>query len=266
MNDQDLTHARAAVESILGALSVARVVYVDDANDESVSVEDVIAAALSINETPLLAAFPELGESIPDDQDVLAKKIRDVWSGLDPKARSERGRAVVIAARQHDGDETDDVADVSILSQLIPTAKLISLSPSQWEMQKDQLLLASKDHRTLFLFDRDFSDADGDSDGGIKIIASLLARNDTQSLICGLLTHTVKPETQPEQWAELSNTHGIPMDRFVVIPKLHLSQAPMLFAQMLKHAALAPEFTELKRKTKEIISAAASLLQVGSNR
>jgi hypothetical protein len=89
------------------------------------------------------------------------------------------------------------------------------------------------------------SESGGDPEGGIKIIASLLAGNDTDSVICGLLTHTVKPETQPEQWAELSSAHSIPMDRFVVIPKLHLSKAPMLFAQMLKHAALTPEFTEL---------------------
>ena len=43
MNDQDLAQAKTSVESILSALGVARVVYVDDANDESVSVEDVIA-------------------------------------------------------------------------------------------------------------------------------------------------------------------------------------------------------------------------------
>jgi len=258
MNNQDLSQARTAVESILGALSVARVVYVDDANENSVSVEDIIAAALNLDATLLLTAFPELGDSVPNDQDVLTAKIREVWGRLDPTVQPERAQAVVVAARQHDNNETDDVADVSILSQLIPEAKLIGLSPSQWETQKDQLLQDSKDQRTLFLFDRDFSDAGGDSEGGIKIIASLLARDDTESLICGLLTHTVTPETQPEQWEDLSRTHGIPRDRFVVIPKLHLSKAPILFAQTLKFAALSPDFTELKRKTNEIIAAAAT--------
>lgn len=258
MIDQDFAQARTAVESILDVLHVARVVYVDDANDESVSVENVIAAAQSLDATSLLTALPELGDSIPDDQDVLATRIREVWESLDPTLRAERGAAVVVAARRHDGNETDDVADVSILSQLIPEAKLVSLSPSQWEAQKDQLLQDSKDQRTLFLFDRDFSTAGGDSEEGIKIITSLLARDDTESLICGLLTHTVTPETQPQQWEELSKTYGIPRDRFVVIPKLHLSRAPILFAQTLKFAALSPDFTELKRKTKEIIAEAAT--------
>lgn len=258
MNDQGLAQARASVESILTALGVARVVYVDDANDESVSVEDIIAAALGLDATLLLTAFPELGDSIPDDQTVLTVKIRDVWGRLDPAVQRERGQAVVVASRRHDGNETNDVADLSILSQLIPEAKLVSLSPSQWEAQNVQLLQDSKTQRTLFLFDRDFSNAGGDSEGGIKIIASLLARNDTESLICGLLTHTVTPETQPQQWDALSKTHGIPRDRFVVIPKLHLSKAPILFAQTLKFAALSPDFTELKRRTKEIIAAAAT--------
>lgn len=258
MNDMDLAQAKASVESILNSLGVVRVVYVDDANDESVSVEDVIAAALNLDVTSLLTAFPELGDSIPDDHAVLTAKIREVWGRLELTVQSERGQAVVVAARRHDGNDTDDVADISILNELIPEAKLVSLPPSQWEKQKEQLLQDSKNLRTLFLFDRDFSNAGGDSEGGIKIIASLLARNDSESLICGLLTHTVTPETQPQQWDALSRTHGIPRDRFVVIPKLHLSRAPILFAQTLKFAALSPDFTELKRKTKEIIAMAAT--------
>lgn len=259
MNDLAFSQARTAVESILNALNVVRVVYVDDANGVTVALEDVIPAALSLAAAPLLAVFPELGESIPDDQDVLRTKIRDVWGRLEQNSQAERGKAVVVAARTHDGSGTNDMADVSILSQLIPKGQLVSLSPTLWEAQKDQLLQDCRGQRTLFLFDRDFSDAGGDSEGGIKIIASLLARNDTENLICGLLTHTVTPETQPHQWVELSNAHGIPIDRFVVIPKLHLSQAPMLFAQVLKFAALSPDFAELKRKTKEIIALAATV-------
>ena len=103
MNDQDLAQARTAVESILSALGVARVIYVDDANDESVSVEDVIAAAQNLDATLLLTALPELGDSIPDDRDVLTTKIRDIWGRLEANLQAERGEAVVVAARRpHD--------------------------------------------------------------------------------------------------------------------------------------------------------------------
>lgn len=43
-----------------------------------------------------------------------------------------------------------------------------------------------------------------------------------------------------------------------MIPKRHLGQSPILFAQTLKFAALSSDFAELKRKTKEIIAEAAT--------
>ena len=57
------------------------------------------------------------------------------------------------------------------------------------------------------------------------IISSLLAGKNP-ALICGLLTHTVTPEDQPQKWVELSKTHNIPRDRFLVVPKRHISKDP----------------------------------------
>lgn len=258
MNDQDLKNAKDAVESILNVLDVGRVVYVDDYNTTEPTVEDTIGAALTLESIILKSLFPELGNSPPDDPDILSKKIRDIWGKLDSDLRTERGKTVLVSARRHDGDETNDLADIAVLEQIIPRESLVSLSPTEWEQQQGQLLQESQDIRTLFIFDRDLTKDGGDSESGIKIIASLLARNDTGELICGLLTHTVSPEMQLEQWESLSKTHSIPRDRFVVISKRHLSQSPMLFAQTLKFAALSPDFDELKRKTKNIIAAAAT--------
>jgi len=257
MNEQELfQQARKVVDSILVTLNVARVVYVDD-NIKSVSLEDVIAATISLDAPELLNIFPELGDSVPDDPDILIQKIRTIWEQIDSDNKTERGQAVFIAARQHDGNEEDDLGDVSIMNDLIVATKLLNLTPEQWEIQKEQLLQDNQNSHTLFLFDQDFSDKGGDPEGGIKIIASLLARNDAKRIICGLLTHTVTPETQPTRWVELSKAHNIPKDRFVVIPKLYLSKDPILFAQIMKFAALSPDFDELKRKTKEIIATAS---------
>lgn len=259
MDNQELEQARTSVENILNTLDIACVVYVDDANNEGVSLEDAITAAQDLDAMRLLAVFPELGEKITDDKDVLAKKIRDVWGELDAKKRAERGQAVVLAATPQDGVEANDLAYLSIVRQIVSQEKLVSLSPSEWYTQKERLLGNSNVKRTLFLFDQDFSNAGGDSEEGIKIIAALLEKDETKSLICGLLTHTVTPETQPERWVELSKRHDIPRDRFVVIPKRHLSEAPMLFAQTLKLTALSPDFTELKHRTKEIIAQASAV-------
>lgn len=258
MNNEELLKARKAVDHILHALGVARVVYVDDKNDESITLSDVIAAIPTLAEAELLNVFPELGDTLPDDPDVLAEKVRSIWGSIDSNGQANRGLAVLIAARRHDGeDDTDDIADMSIMRDLVAEEKLLRLTPKQWEAQKEELLHDNQDHPILFLFDRDFSSIGGDPEGGIKIIASLIARKDIGRIICGLLTHTVRPETQPEEWDKLSRTHEIPKDRFVVIPKLHLSQDPILFAQLLKFTVLSPDFDELKRKTKEIIAEAA---------
>ena len=143
------------------------------------------------------------------------------------------------------------------MSRLVPSEKLISLSPSQWEAKKDQLLQNCKTQCTLFLIDNDFSTTGGSNEEGMRIITSLLTQYDNGDLVCGLLTHTVTPDTQPDQWESLSRAHGIPRDRFVVMPKAHLNEAPMLFAQVLKFAALSSDFTRLKALTKDIIAQSA---------
>ena len=262
MNNQDLTYesARTAVESILNVLGVIRVVYVDDWNAVIPTVEQTVEAAKTIikiiGPTKLQPLFPELGETAIDDLDLLGKKIRETWPVLDSDVQSERGKTIIATARLYDASEIDDTADIAALEQIIPQNKLVSLSPSEWDDQQEKLLSESQMARTLFIFDRDLSRAGGEPESGIKIIASLLAKKNVDGIICGLLTHTVTPETQFEQWENLSIEHSISKDRFVVIPKRHLSQSPVLFAQRLKFAVLAPDFSKLKSKTREIIAKA----------
>lgn len=255
---QRVEQARIAIEQILSILQVSRVISVDDTNLDEPSVEDVIVAACSLDEASLHDAIPELGDSIPGDQDILKEQIRRLWNELDKPVRSGRAKAVLAALRRRDDEQTDDLGDASILSELIPKDKFLLLSPEQWNAQHDQLLEEEHKWRTLFLFDQDLSNDGGDA-GGIKIISSLLARDGTENLICGLLTHTVKPEEQLRSWEELSKAYSIPRDRFLVIPKQHLSRDPVLIAQSLKLVALSPEFVELKEKVKKIITDAASV-------
>lgn len=261
MNNQDpiYTRAKTAVESILNALDVARVVYVDDWNTTTPTLEDTIAAALTIDTTAIQILFPELGELPLDDLDILRQKIRDIWPTLDSDLQSERSKTITATALKLDGNEIDDIANITVLKQIIPRDKLFSLSPSDWDEQQTKWLAESQAYCTLFIFDRDLSRDGGDSESGIKIIASLLAKKDNENIICGLLTHTITPETMFEQWKNLSEEHSISKDRFIVIPKLYLSQSPVLFAQTLKFTALSLDFTNLKHKTNEIIRTAAKV-------
>lgn len=258
MTDMNPPSASEVVANLLNTLGIARVVFVDDLNTDSIALEDVIAAARVLDRAKLREILPEFGESIADDEDVLTSRLRTWWDGHEPDIRAERSRAILDAVRQGDRDYINDMAAISVFDTIIPRDKLISLSPEQWESQKGKLLKENKDERTVFLFDRIFSSSGGDSQGGIKIISWLLMQPDAENLICGLLTHTVTPETQPQQWIELSNTYGLPRDRFIVIPKSYLTINPLFFAQTLKYAALSPDFAEMKRMTKDIIAAATT--------
>lgn len=256
-NLPSIQEARAAAGEILNVLGINRVVYVDDANGKDIAVEDIIAAAKIISPEQLYSAFPELGEKIPEDDEVVSILIREIWMSLDAAIQTQRGKSVLIEARKKDGSVQNDLADVSILSELIPGDLLISISPAQWQESENIYLEDSIEGKTLFLFDRDFSEAGGDPEEGLKIISSLLAKDKMGGLICGLLTHTVSPGAHIEQWEELSIQHNIPKDRFIVIPKLNLSQAPLLVAHSLKFTALSPDFANLKKTTKTIIEQAA---------
>jgi hypothetical protein len=245
------------VQKILEALQIAHVVCVDDTYDDEPLVEDVVAAACTLDPSKLREILPEFGAAVPDDQDVLREQIRRLWDQLDEPIRAQFAKKVLSASENFDDVETNDFRDAVLLGDLIPAEMLLTLSPKQWEQQRDQLLAKDAEERTLFLFDQDLSNKGGEVEGGIKIIASLLTGK-TGDHICGLLTHTVTPEDLIEKWGELSKKHDISRDRFLVVPKRHLSETPILFAQTLKLVALSPDFTKLKEKTHKIIQDAAS--------
>ena len=256
--EPDIAGARLAVKAILEALHVTRVVCVDDIYEDQPTVEDVIVAASSLEPPALAELLPEF-ENIPDDQDILKDQVRHLWLQLDAATRADRADKILAAARLHDDSATeDDPGDASILNDLLPTGMLVTLTPKQWEEQQQTLVAQDRENRTLFLFDQDLSAKGGDEQGGIKIIAALLAKNANANMICGLLTHTITPRAQLRRWKELSNTYDISPDRFLVIPKRYLSEDPIVFAQNLKLLALSPDFVEFKKKTRQLIEDASA--------
>jgi hypothetical protein len=249
---QSLEQVRSCIEKILNTLRLTRVVCVDDTYVDEIPVEVVMVAACSLEKAALKKALPELEEPIPEDDDVLKEQIRRLWNKLEEPVRMDHAKSILTAEGLRDNAATDDFRDASILRELIPKGMLTELSPEQWEEHGNQLLKANAKQPTLFLFDQDLSKGGGAEEGGIMIISSLLAGKDP-ALICGLLTHTVTPENQPQKWVELSTAHNIDRDRFLVVPKRYISKDPVLFAQTLKLVALSPDFTILKQKTAGII-------------
>ena len=199
-----LERAKVAVDKILSALDVVRVVFVDDENRDEPALEEALVAIPELSPNELLEIVPEFGPSVPDDADVRKDEFRHFWADWSTSVRRVRSEGILTAARLKNGRESADVADAALLHELVPRDALMSLTPGGWIERRDQLLRENTGHRTLFLFDQDMSKGGGDTEGGIKIIASVLADDHTGHIICGLLTHTVPPEEQLNKWDQLS--------------------------------------------------------------
>ena len=104
MSDLDLgfRQAQDAVNSILSVLNINHVVNVDDANENEPRIEDVIAGTLGLDGDAQLELFPEIGDSLPDDQDILSSRIRGIWKQLSPEIQQDRGKAVLAASNNND--------------------------------------------------------------------------------------------------------------------------------------------------------------------
>ena len=133
-DSRSIEQARVAIEEILEVLQISRVICVDDNYKSGVQLEDVLIEACSLDGDKLKEVFPELGESIPDDEDVRKKQIRKLWPDLDKTVRDTRGNRILVETRLKSGKNVeDDDADTAIMGELIPQEKLQTLSPSQWK-------------------------------------------------------------------------------------------------------------------------------------
>jgi hypothetical protein len=182
MNEPQFGKARDAVRKILDILKITRVVCVDDIYSNEPPVEEVIVAAGKIEAETLKKLLPELGDSVPNDPDVLSSQIRRLWGELNPEIARRRAR-ILLSTAFPDKSENKDLKDASALAEVIPS--VTELSPQQWSKRTRQFLAENSEQRTLFLFDQDLSRSGGDE--GIRIISSLLAGQETKDrLICGL--------------------------------------------------------------------------------
>ena len=248
-----------SISELLGKLGVMRVVYVDDLYAGEPPLENVLDAAIGLEEQILSNALPELERPVQPDADIRKARIKELWSDLDTTTRRLRAGSIFASARDDGDTEINDYADASLLAELVPEEMLQTLSPHEWEDRRDLLLEEDAEQPTLFLFDQDMSKGGGEENGGIKIISSILTGDALPNRLCGLLTHTITPENQYSEWENLSEAHQIPRDRFIVIPKQQIGDEPLVFAQGLKYCALSPDFTRLKASTKGILAAATDV-------
>lgn len=251
VSELDMQIANKSIKLILELLGISRVVSVDDFYDKEINIEDLVGLVCD-EKTNAMEFIPILTKDDILDAEITRSKIITFMDGLEESLKNAlKRRFVDLKNSLQSSIGQNDTENMHILGSLISTDKLLTLSLPEWEERKESLLLEAKNQKTLFLFDQDM----GNQKDGIRLISGLLAGKDNQGIICGLLTHTVQPEDLPDEKDRLSEEYQISTtnrDRFMVIPKRHLPEDPILFAQILKLLALSADFSNLKDKAKKI--------------
>jgi len=251
MNENNLSEARSSCSELITALAIKKVICVED--EGGVTIDDLVILQQEVSDEQLKNIMPEIGENVPSDVEIRNEKFRKIIDGYDTQRKNEIITKLFEITDQKDGTNHNDKHSLHILKEIINNQILEVISFDEWGKRSVELIEASKIDKILFLFDQDLSKGGGKTEEGISLISSLLSSDNSNSVLCGLLTHTVKPEEQYEKWETLSKTHGIERDRFLIIPKLYLQDNPSIFARMLKLIALSPLFTKLKKSVSEIV-------------
>ena len=192
----ELDRIRSNAETLLETVGVTRVVVVDDGY--AYGVEKLLGICSEV-ESAELASLPHLASvqfSAPDE--VWTEQVRGVWGEMKPEARREAfaaARRLELSFGDASGDggradsyEADNLAATCLAEILGPLGgcEFVTLSLEQWEERRDRMLASDAAPRTLFLFDRDYSDErEGTNDEGFRLIQEVLAKG---LGYCGLIT------------------------------------------------------------------------------
>ena len=231
MSDTTATDNIIQLFSIFG---IEKVIYVDDYNNEDITVESIIAS--SKRNMVFEIFFPEL---LIGDVGIENSNLRKQWENVNNEKRSEIKNAI------------QSVTDKEVIPEfikIIPEKVLVLMNPNSWIQEKESLLKSK--HNTLFLFDQELG-INERKDDGINIIKEITKDNE---IICCLFTQIEQAYNYLEYRDKLSEDYNIRRDNFFVIPKREVSQNQQLFVYLLKLTILCRYFIIFKSRVHGIIN------------
>jgi len=233
----EINQNKESIKDILNKFNISKVVYVDDYNVET-SVEKVISSPK--RDYIFQTFFPEL---LIGDIDIENARLKKQWENINYETKIKIKLIIESDEKTFDIDRKA----IPVFDDIIPNEILLSLSPENWEKQKNEYLLDSK--ITLFLFDQDLK-RDGRDEGGIKIIKEISTNKD---IICGLFTQKAAKDDYFEYRDKMCEEYSIDKDKFFVIPKENVTDNQQLFLYLLKLTILGRDFTLFKTNVNKII-------------
>ena len=253
--------AQAALKQVFEVLGVRRVICVDDAHAVVPDARDLAVAAVESGALNLaLVEFVDLPGIEPivrynpgllRSSAEAATALRSRWPDLPDATRATLAQAarglLPVLSDDDVSSRTDALSDASAeaqLASLISTScEYIPLTLRAWRSGGRNEL--NPRQPTVVLFDRSFPlEGGGDNDGDQELKA--LVKEKRRNVWCGLLTHTVEPENEVEEWRTLAVALGVPPPKFVVISKRRLLEEPDSLARMLRLTIVGPKLDRLR--------------------
>lgn len=243
-----------SVQRILTLLDIQSVIYVDD-EFSSLSTIEIVSQSTALTNGQLINIFPEIAEFISPDQetdsDIRTSYVEKILDDYSPdEIQRVSNELKLLNNTPLDSDNPREQYENTFCS-LFSGNILKKLSPEEWKESQDALIENSSAPKTLFVFDQDFSPANGESNAGIKIIQAITSSS--PGILCGLLTNTADLSNWEGVWESLCAQYSLSKDQFILIPKQSLAENQDLLIKSLKYIALSPAFTDLKNKFVEIM-------------
>gem|GEM_PF-3900227 len=232
-----MSNIENSVKSIFEHMDIKKIYHIDDFYE--IDYKTNFLAQFHLFD-PLLIKdfFTKNNLEYTTNNDIDKQTLLDNWEKLDSKEIEE----ILSKLNQN---FIWDIQSSSTVEKIFKQVNLEKLSPSAWEEQKEQISQTLKDNKTLFLFDNDWGT--GLENSGIKAIKELTEIPDIKqdNIMCGLYTHTVKPEEEFSKRDTLAEQEQVSTNNFLVISKQHNEES---FVKSLRTTAIMPTLKNFKDK------------------
>lgn len=243
--------ARKSIRELFASLEIKRVVCVDDQYDQRPSFEKFKLLYEQANPDEL-ETIPEIQSIMFTDPDLVQERVLEkFWEALSEK---DKGRVHTQLRAKANG--SNDSRYAVVLKDLLQQFDFRELSLTQWRRNKPQYISEVREIKTLFLFDQDFSKESGSTQEGLNLIEDILASEESDAIMCGLLSHTFDPEEEHTLLESYTRDHLNNKDKFIFISKQQLRNDPLEFARCVKLTALSPKCKRLKEIAADVIDQA----------
>lgn len=242
----EVNASKESLKSLFNALGIKRVICVDD-EYVALPADEIYGLCVEIG-ADACAKITELAVDFSRSPNIWRANFNRFWQNANEKVKVQISNSLQTSSGK-------EFTSISPLTDLLDFCDFQVKTPAEWHAEKDQLLIDAATIPTLFLFDRDLSNAKEGDDGGIALLRDAIKNEDA---ICGMLSHHFTLENEQQTWQDFVK-EGIPGDRFILISKQHVQEDKQLgFVRMVK-------LMILNGPSKELTNLLADRMREGIN-